>query len=143
MTKHRRFAIVAVIVTLGCGVAGLGYVANRLTHQGEGPRHTYPLAGNEMLTDEQAIALAKQRAKIPADSGVEIVVYPPRKSFYELLSDQLSGTGESAAVSACVARYQGKEDKPEPFATARSVSLLHSSSAMPVSGNNRVNSSPP
>jgi protease-4 len=49
---------------------------------------------------DRAIALAKQRAKIPADSGVEIVVYPPRKSFYELLSDQLSGTGESAAVSA-------------------------------------------
>ena len=49
---------------------------------------------------DRAIALAKQRAKIPADSGVEIVVYPPRKSFYELLSDQLSGAGESAAVSA-------------------------------------------
>src|SRR6185436_9262147 len=49
---------------------------------------------------DRAIALAKQRAKIPAESGVEIVVYPPRKSFYELLSDQLSGTGESAAVSA-------------------------------------------
>ncbi|HEX2385840.1 MAG TPA: signal peptide peptidase SppA [Candidatus Binatia bacterium] len=49
---------------------------------------------------DRAIALAKQRAKIPAGSGVEIVVYPPRKSFYELLSDQLSGTGESAAVSA-------------------------------------------
>ena len=49
---------------------------------------------------DRAIALAKQRAKIPADSGVEIIVYPPRKSFYELLSDQLSGTGESAAVSA-------------------------------------------
>jgi protease IV len=49
---------------------------------------------------DRAIALAKQRAKIPADSGVEIVIYPPRKSFYELLSDQLSGTGESAAVSA-------------------------------------------
>jgi protease IV len=49
---------------------------------------------------DRAIALAKQRAKIPSESGVEIVVYPPRKSFYELLSDQLSGTGESAAVSA-------------------------------------------
>jgi protease-4 len=49
---------------------------------------------------DRAIALAKQRAKIPAESGVEIVVYPPRKSFYELLSDQLSGTGESAAISA-------------------------------------------
>jgi protease IV len=49
---------------------------------------------------ERAIALAKQRAKIPADSNVEIVVYPPRKSFYELLSDSLTGAGESTAIGA-------------------------------------------
>src|SRR5262245_32589729 len=49
---------------------------------------------------ERAIALAKQRAKIPADSSVEIVTYPPRKSFYELISDQLSGAGEGVALGA-------------------------------------------
>jgi protease-4 len=49
---------------------------------------------------DRAIALAKQRAKIAADSNVEIVVYPPRKSFYELVTDQLSGTGDSTAVGA-------------------------------------------
>jgi protease-4 len=52
---------------------------------------------------EQAIAVAKQRAKIPADSGVELVVYPPRKSFYEILTDEFSGSTESrmaALVSA-------------------------------------------
>src|SRR5262249_20335823 len=49
---------------------------------------------------DRAIAVAKQRAKIPAESGVEIVVYPPRKSFYELVTDQLSGTGDSSAASA-------------------------------------------
>ena len=27
-----------------------------------------------------------------------MVVYPPRKSFYEILSDQLNGTNESVAV---------------------------------------------
>jgi protease-4 len=47
---------------------------------------------------DQAIAVAKTRAKIPAESQVEIVVYPPRRSFYELLSEQLSGGGQSAAV---------------------------------------------
>ena len=31
---------------------------------------------------------------------MELVVYPPRKSFYELVSDQLSGAGEQMAVSA-------------------------------------------
>jgi protease-4 len=52
---------------------------------------------------DRAVALAKQRAKIAADSDVEIVVYPPRKSFYELLSDQLTGAGESAQSAAVTA----------------------------------------
>jgi protease IV len=49
---------------------------------------------------DDAIAIAKQRAKIPADSEVELVVYPPRKSFYEIISDELSGARESRAVAA-------------------------------------------
>jgi protease-4 len=48
---------------------------------------------------DRAVALAKQRAKIPAESDVEIVVYPPRKSFYELLSDQLSGSSDALAAA--------------------------------------------
>ncbi len=35
---------------------------------------------------KEAIAAAKQRAKIPAESDVQLVVYPPRRSVYELLS---------------------------------------------------------
>jgi protease-4 len=49
---------------------------------------------------DRAIAIAKQRAKIAPDSDVELVVYPPRKSFYELVSDQFSGSSESLAVGA-------------------------------------------
>jgi protease-4 len=50
---------------------------------------------------DRAIAIAKQRAKIAADQDVEIVVYPPRKSFYELVSEQFSGgSSDSAAVGA-------------------------------------------
>src|SRR6266508_1264396 len=49
---------------------------------------------------DRAIAIAKQRAKIPAESEVELVVYPPRKSFYEIVSDELTGSRESRAVSA-------------------------------------------
>ena len=52
---------------------------------------------------DRAIAVAKQRAKIAADSDVELVVYPPRKSFYELLSEQFSGSGESAQSAAVTA----------------------------------------
>jgi protease-4 len=47
---------------------------------------------------DRAVAIAKQRARIAADSDVEMVVYPPRKSFYELLSDQFSGSSESLVV---------------------------------------------
>lgn len=47
---------------------------------------------------ERAIVLAKERAKIPADSEVEIVVFPPPKSFYEVVAEQWGGaTGQTAA----------------------------------------------
>jgi protease-4 len=49
---------------------------------------------------DRAVAVAKQRAKIAADSDVELVVFPPRKSFYELLSEQYSGSGDAIAVGA-------------------------------------------
>ena len=52
---------------------------------------------------DRAVAVAKQRANIAADSDVELVVYPPRKSFYELLSDQFSGSGESVQSAAVTA----------------------------------------
>jgi protease-4 len=37
---------------------------------------------------QSAINIAKQRARIPAEREVSVVVYPPRRSFYEVLSDQ-------------------------------------------------------
>jgi protease-4 len=49
---------------------------------------------------DRAIAIAKQRAKLPADRDVEVVVYPPRRSFYEVLTDQLTGANDSAAIGA-------------------------------------------
>jgi protease-4 len=48
---------------------------------------------------DRAIAIAKQRAKIPAESDVELVVYPPRRSFSTAL-EQLSQFREQTAVSA-------------------------------------------
>jgi protease-4 len=39
-----------------------------------------------------AVSLAKQRAKIDDASDVELVVYPPARTLYELLADQLTGT---------------------------------------------------
>ena len=48
---------------------------------------------------DRAIAVAKQRARIPSETDVELVVYPPRKSFYEVVADQFSGSSDRA-VSA-------------------------------------------
>ena len=45
-------------------------------------------------------AVAKQQAKIAADADVELMTFPPRKSFYELLSEELSEPS-SWACSDC------------------------------------------
>jgi protease-4 len=37
----------------------------------------------------KAIDLAKQRARIAADEEVQLVVYPPRRSFYEVLAEEI------------------------------------------------------
>jgi len=44
---------------------------------------------------EQAIALAKQKARIPASSEVEVVVYPPRKTLYDLLLSTVERFGRN------------------------------------------------
>jgi protease-4 len=49
---------------------------------------------------ETAIRLAKQRARLDASRPVDLTVYPPHRSFYEILSSQLGGgsTGAGAAL---------------------------------------------
>jgi protease-4 len=46
----------------------------------------------------RAMAIAKERAKIPAGQDVEVVVFPPRKSFFEALSRPLGQTDQTAAA---------------------------------------------
>ncbi|MBI4264644.1 MAG: signal peptide peptidase SppA [Acidobacteria bacterium] len=63
---------------------------------------------------EAAVALAKERADIPADEDVELVAYPPRRSVYEALREQfgssrlgvwnlLAGGAERRAMAALTA----------------------------------------
>ena len=63
---------------------------------------------------DAAIAIAKQRAGIPADEDVELVVYPPRRTLYEALAQefgssrsgvwaQLTGGSEGRAIAALTA----------------------------------------
>ena len=44
-------------------------------------------------------SLAKERAKIPADEDVQLVVYPERRNFFDALSEQFGGTGSAGMWS--------------------------------------------
>jgi protease-4 len=48
---------------------------------------------------ERALALAKQRAKISPDAEVEIVVYPGRKSFYDLVRSPFGASDRMSALA--------------------------------------------
>jgi len=56
---------------------------------------------------DAAVAVAKQRAHIPVDEDVELVVYPPRRSFYEALAEQFGG-GTSGALTALMGRADAR-----------------------------------
>jgi protease-4 len=49
---------------------------------------------------DRAIAAAKQRAKIPADSEVEVVVFPPRRSVYDLLTHTIEAENRASFIAA-------------------------------------------
>ena len=48
---------------------------------------------------DAAVALAKERAKIPANEDVQLVVYPERRNFFESLSEQFGGAGSAGLWS--------------------------------------------
>jgi protease-4 len=49
---------------------------------------------------DRAISIAKQRAKIPQESGVEIVTYPGRRSFYDVLRNPFGPSDYGATLAA-------------------------------------------
>ena len=68
----------------------------RIDQLGQGRVWTGAQAKDRGLVDaigglDTAIALAKQRANIPADEDVELVSYPPRRSLYQTLTEQFRG----------------------------------------------------
>jgi protease-4 len=48
---------------------------------------------------DTAVSLAKERAKIPADEDVQLVVYPERRNFFDALSEQFGGAGSAGMWS--------------------------------------------
>jgi protease-4 len=73
-----------------------GTTPERIDAVGQGRVWTGEQAKARGLVDELggfevAVAIAKQRANIPADEDVELVPYPPRRSLYEALAEQFGG----------------------------------------------------
>ena len=65
---------------------------------------------------DRAIAVAKQRARIPADSDVEVVVYPPRRNVYELIAESFQA--EDRAGLALSALLPAQDRRELAFLTA-------------------------
>jgi protease-4 len=81
-----------------------GLTAERVHEVAEGRVWTGRQAKQLGLVDElggldRAIALAKQRARIPLDEDVELVVFPPRRSLYEIVASQWRGDVETRTLS--------------------------------------------
>ena len=51
---------------------------------------------------QTAVGIAKQRARIPAEEEVELVIYPPRRSLYEVLTEQLDQPGAATTAESIV-----------------------------------------
>jgi protease-4 len=72
----------------------------------------------------RAIAMAKQRARIPADSEVELVIYPPRRTFYDLFRAPLIAASPATAAALLIGEAQdwpiGKA-RGWPFGSTRSL----------------------
>jgi protease-4 len=49
---------------------------------------------------ERALALAKQRAKLSPDAEVELIVYPPRRSIFELARNPFGASERAATLAA-------------------------------------------
>jgi protease-4 len=59
---------------------------------------------------QAAIAVAKQRARIPAEEEVDVVVYPPRRSFYEVVTEQFQRP-DGGRVAESLAMLLGPRDR--------------------------------
>jgi protease-4 len=85
--------------------AGRNTTPEKIDQIGQGRVWTGRQAKRLGLVDElggldRALAIAKERAKIPQGAGVEIVVYPPRRSLYEIIATPFGRSDSSAMLSA-------------------------------------------
>ena len=79
--------------------------AEKIDQLAQGRVWTGRQARDNGLVDElggldRAIAEAKRHAKISAGSEVTLVVFPPRRSFYELIAEQFGGASDQLAIGS-------------------------------------------
>jgi protease-4 len=65
-----------------------------------------------------AIRIAKERAKIDADEDVELVIYPPRRSLYEALTQDFSGLNAGSGASLWQLLANGRDARAVAALTA-------------------------
>ncbi len=85
--------------------AGRNTTPERIDSIGQGRVWTGRQARQIGLVDDlgglaRALAVAKQRAKIVADSEVELVIYPGRKSIYDIVRNPFGGSDSAAMLGA-------------------------------------------
>ena len=57
---------------------------------------------------DKALALAKERAKIAASSEVELVVFPPKKTLFDVVSEPLNRSDGSAALTSLLGNQNAR-----------------------------------
>jgi protease-4 len=85
--------------------AGRNTTPEKIDAIGQGRVWTGRQAKQLGLVDElggldRAVALAKERVGIPQDAGVELVVYPPRKSIYEIVANPFGRADGATTLGA-------------------------------------------
>ena len=55
---------------------------------------------------QRALAVAKERAKLDPDAEVELMLYPPKKSFYEALADPFGSVDRGAALLSAMLGFR-------------------------------------
>jgi len=100
---------------IGKAAASRHTTPEKIDHVAQGRVWTGQQAKEQGLVDalgglDAAVAIAKQRAKLAADAEVELVVFPPRKSFYEILSNELGGSADRLAVDTWLSANLSKAE---------------------------------
>jgi protease IV len=58
---------------------------------------------------QAAVTIAKQRARIPAEEEVELVVYPPRRTFFQVVTEQFEQPAELTTAESIMALLGPRE----------------------------------